>query len=551
MVARYSYWKYTKFNACMTMYTNLPNRLNKWLYLLVFVAGALSVFAFSPFDLYPLAFLTPAILFYALSKASTVKQYFLLSWLFGIGYFGAGASWPFYSLYFFAHAPLAMAIAGVALFVVAVALFSFGLFGLLAAQFRFTPLYLRLLLFYPASWVFIEWIRSWLFTGFPWLYLGNSLIDTFFAAYAPITGVLGVSFVSVLIAGALLSFILGNSVQKTVLINHGKDSGSLSNKITVEERFGQQIRILSALLIVLLSSVAFALDKVSWTQKKGSPISVSVLQSNISQLEKLDNKKLNWALQRYMTMTRKAQQTGSDLIVWPETGLFDAFGKHMDSLILPLQQSVKTGKSILIGGFYINPQGGVENSVLALSTNNREIYSKRHLVPFGEYIPLLEYVRWMGDWIPYSNIAAGVNDGTLRVAGQKAQMSICYEDAFPAETAKVIKTLPETSLLINVTHDGWFSGSLQPEQHMQIARMRSLETGRYMVRATTTGPSGIIDQKGRLIATAPPYTQKIISHSVQPYQGITPFVRWGNWLIIGVIGLILLIGLAWSKRTNQ
>ncbi len=535
----------------MTTYTPLPNKLDKWLYLLVCIAGALSVFAFSPFDLYPLAFLTPAILFYALSKATTVKQYFILSWLFGIGYFAAGASWPFYSLYFFAHAPLAMAIAGVALFVVGVALFSFGLFGLLAAQLRFTPLYLRLLLFYPASWVFIEWMRGWLFTGFPWLYLGNSQIDTFFAAYAPITGVLGVSFVSVLIAGALLSFILGNSVQKTVLINHGKDSGSLLNTITVEERFGQQIRILSALIIVLLASVAFALDKVNWTQKKGRPITVSVLQSNISQLEKLDTTKLDWALQRYLAMTKKAQKMDSDLIVWPETGLFDAFGKHMDSLILPLQQSLKPGQSILIGGFYINPQGGVENSVLALSTNNREIYSKRHLVPFGEYIPLLEYIRWMGNWIPYSNIVAGINDGTLKVAGQKAQMSICYEDSFAAEGARVIRSLPETSLLINVTHDGWFSGSLQPEQHMQIARMRSLETGRYMVRATTTGPSGIIDEKGRLIVTAPLYTQQIITHSVQPYQGITPYIRWGNWLIIGIISLILLMGLAWSKLIKQ
>ena len=529
----------------MTIYSNLPHKINKWLYLLVFVGGALSVFAFSPFEVYPLAFVTPAILFYSLTKATTVKQYFLLSWLFGIGYFAAGASWPFYSLYFFAHAPLPVAIIGVALFVMGVALLSFGLFGLLASQFRFAPLYLRLLLFYPAAWVFIEWVRSWLFTGFPWLYLGNSLIDTVFAAFAPVTGVLGVSLVAVLIAGSLLGFILGNSVQKTVLINHGKDTGSRSNKIKIEERFGQQVRILSALIIVLLTVLAFSLDKVNWAQVKGKPVTVSVLQSNISQLEKLDTNKLDWALNRYKTMTLKAQkEKGSDLIVWPETGLFDAFGKHMESLILPLQQSLKPGKSILIGGFYINPKGGVENSVLALSSSNREIYSKRHLVPFGEYIPLLKYIRWMGDWIPYSNITAGVNDGTLSVAGHKAQMSICYEDAFGSE---VIKSLPASSLLINVTHDGWFSGSLQPEQHMQIARMRSLETGRYMVRATTTGPSGIIDEKGRLIATAPMYSQSIITHQVQPFQGITPYVRWGNWLIISLLSVILLFGIFWQK----
>ncbi len=516
------------------MQTEIVSPFNKWFYLLLLCAGGLTVFAFAPFEIYPLAWLTPAVLFYVLSKASSKKQYFCSAWIFGIGLFGAGASWPFYSLYYFAHAPLLLALIGTFLFVTIVALLSTGIFGLLASLFRGKPLFARLLLFYPAAWVLVEWTRSWFLTGFPWLYLGNSQIDTFFAAYAPITGVLGVSLSSVLISGALVSFLLGNSLRRTVRIAHGSHSSS--------------IRVLSALVIVLLVAISFSLQKVAWTQKSGKTLTVSVLQSNISQNEKLDSESLEASIKLYQSMTKKSAK--SDLIVWPETGLFDAFNNHMDDVILPLQKSLqKTKQSILLGGFNINQDNGVENSVLALSKESRQIYSKRHLVPFGEYIPLLDYIRWLGQWIqlPYSNLVAGQGDGTLQVAGQTAQMSICYEDAFGSE---IIQSLPKATMLINLTHDGWFTGSFEPAQHMQIARMRSLETGRYMVRATTTGPSGIIDEKGKLITTAPPYTKKIITGKLQPFTGATPYVRWGDWLIIGFLSAILLIGILTKNRTR-
>lgn len=518
--------------------------IKKWLYLLVFIAGASTVFAFAPFKIYPLAWFTPAVLFYALSKASSRKEHFALAWLYGIGLFGAGASWPFYSMYYFAHAPLVLAILATFLFVTIVALLTLGFFGIITAQLRDQPLFARLLLFYPAAWVLIEWFRAWFLTGFPWLYLGNSQIDSYFAAYAPITGVLGVSLTSVLIAGALLSFLFGNSLKRTVHIEHDPDNASISDKTMVKERFGVPIRILAALIIVILTSIAFALQNIEWTQAIGKPIKVSVLQSNISQTQKLNPANFETSIKLYQDMTKKSLK--SDLIVWPETAVFDAFNNHIDSLIQPLQNLLaNTNKSVLLGGFNINENRGVENSVLALTATTREIYSKRHLVPFGEYIPLLKYIRWMGNWIPHSNITAGQNKGTLQVVGQTAQMSICYEDAFGAE---IIESLPEASMLINVTHDGWFTGSLEPEQHMQIARMRSLETGRYMVRSTTTGPSGIIDEKGKVIATAPIYTKKIITHDVQPFSGATPYTRWGNWLIVSILSVILLIGLIRRKQ---
>jgi len=495
---------------------------DKRFYLLAIIAGALSVFAFAPFNVYLLAWATPAVLFYTLSNAHSNKQHFYLGWLFGIGYFAAGASWPFYSIYFFAHAPLPAAIIGVALFVIIVAFFTLGLFGLLAAQFKQLTLFSRLLLFYPAAWVLFEWFRAWFLTGFPWLYLGNTQIDTVFSAYAPITGVLGVSLVCVMVAGALLS-----------LVHDRLSKGNLSP--------------LPIAVIIFITLFAFILEKIDWTEKTGNPINVAVLQSNISQEEKLNPDNLESMIDLYLAMTHQNLQ--SDLIVWPETALFATFNNHMENVILPLQKTLREKQVVLIGGFFINKDNGVENSVLAISKDNRELYSKRHLVPFGEYIPLANYIRWMGSWIPHSNIDAGKPEkGTLQIIDQLAQMTICYEDAFGSE---IINFLPEATLLINVTHDGWFTGSFEPAQHMQIARMRSLETGRYMVRATTTGPAGIINEKGKVLATAKQYTKKAITHNAQAYTGATPYVRWGNWLIVSILTFITLLGIIMNRNNKK
>ena len=525
---------------------HIPTQLSKWLYPIVLIAGALNVLAFAPFNIYPFAWFTPAILFYALTKAKTKGEYLKLGWVYGLGLIGVGASWPFYSLYFFAKAHIVVAVLGTSLFVIFVALFSTGLFGLLASLFRYHSLYLRLLLFFPAAWVMSEWFRTWFLTGFPWLFLGNTQIDSLFSAVAPITGVLGVSYICVLIAGTLLSFYLGNSVRRSVQIKADSATQMVSNNATVEEHLGTSVRIIAAFIIVLLVGLSFALSKVSWTEKTGKELTVSVLQSNIAQEVKLQASSLLPSIELYKEMTR--QSRNSDLIIWPETALFDSFDRHMQSVIMPIQESLKgTEKAILLGGFYINDNKGVENSVLALTDAGRSIYSKRHLVPFGEYTPLLEYFRWLSKWIqlPYDNIAKGKNSGTLKINDYSAQMTICYEDAFGEE---MIRSLPEANLLINVTHDGWFTGSLEPHQHMQIARMRSLEMGRYMVRSTTTGPAGIIDEKGKVLATAPIYSKKVITHKVQLRTGATPYVRWGNWLIIIFISLILVLGLLFKRK---
>ncbi len=490
--------------------TTLSAVFNRWYYLLAIVAGACLTLAFAPFEWRIVAILSPAVLFYLLLQATTTAQHLKLSYLFALGMFGTGVSWIFYSMYFFAQAHFLLAAGLTALFVVLMSLFLL-LLGAITSRFRNSPTALNLLVLYPVSWVFVEWFRGWFITGFPWLYLGHSHIDNILINIAPVTGSFGVSLLSALLSGALVLAVIGDNKK----------------------------RITAASLAALVLVGSFLLGKTTWTTPVGESITVSLLQGNIPQGEKWLPESLTPTLKLYQRMS--SEHWDSDLIIWPETAIPGYFRDHMDEVIYPLQaMSQETKTDLLIGGFYYNEEGipGSENSILAITPELRSIYSKQHLVPFSEYIPFLEYMRWLGKWIqlPYDSVKRGSGATTLDIAGITAQMSVCYEDAYGNET---IRSLPKATMLINVSNDGWFTGSIEPQQHMEIARMRSVETGRYMLRGTNIGVSGIIDERGKIIATAPAYTTAVITGKAQPFVGATPYVNMGNWLIIGILSSIL------------
>ena len=507
------------------------NNFNPWFYLLSFLAGASLFLAFAPIGLYPIAWLSPTLLFYTLLYATDKKQHFVLAWLYGIGMFATGASWVFYAMHFYAHASIPVAGTFTTLFVVIIAL-TVGLFGLLAYLFRHHHKVTRLLLFYPLSWVLIEWFRGWFLTGFPWLYLGNSQIDSVLAHSAPIAGVLGVSLLSALLTGAITALFVFKKADKIVWLNH-----PTSNHVKVKQAYRYKHQFIALFIIVSIFASTWYAGNINWTQPKGEAITVSLIQGNILQEEKWLPENKQPTLDLYKKLTQKNWK--SDLIIWPETAIPDLFSNNMSDFIVPLQEQAKASNTdLLLGAFYQNEQGKIENSILSLTQNGRDIYSKRHLVPFSEYIPLLGYLHWLNKWIQLAsdNLTAGTGPTTMDLSGNIAQLSICYEDAFATEN---LKGLPLANMLINVSNDGWFTGSIEPHQHMEIARMRAIETGRYMLRSTNVGVSGIVDTKGNLIATAPPYTTAVITHKVQPYQGRTPFMIWGNWGIISVLFFLL------------
>jgi len=511
----------------------MQNAFQARYYLYSLLAGACLVLSFAPFNFYPLAFISPAILFYLLLITQRRSHAVKLGWAFGVGLFGAGASWVFQSMHGFAQAPLLLAALLTVLFVLILAL-QVALFAWVASLFRRCLLVVRLLIVYPAAWVLIEWIRGWLFTGFPWLYLGHAHSDNWLAHFAPIGGSLLVSWVSAVIAGGMVVVVAADRAERNQPVKL-----PTTNYVRVAEPLSHWNQGIAVAVIAILVGASWLLSTFQWVTPTQDRLTASLVQANIAQDQKWLPEQKVPSVERYMKMTRDNWQ--SDLIVWPETAVPGRLTAFNDLVLSPMHhEAMENNTSLVIGGFHQTESGLFENSALALGDDVEELdlYSKRHLVPLGEYIPLLKYLQWLDQWmsIPYDNLSRGSGDGLLSVGKYQAQMSICYEDAFGEE---IIADLPEADFLINLTNDGWFSDSLQPYQHMQIARFRALETGRYLLRVTNTGVSGIINHDGELMHTAPAYSQAVITGEVQVMSGTTPYVRYGNYLVVGLCLLLL------------
>lgn len=501
--------------------------LKKVDYLLALLAGASMVLAFAPFELRAFAWFAPAVLFWLNLKNIPRGQRLRLAWVFGIGLFAGGAHWIYVSIHFFGGANSVIAALMVLLFVLFVSL-PLLLFGWLTSYSHHLPVVWRLLGVFPAAWVLTEWFRGWVLTGFPWLQLGTTQIDTWLAHYAPITGVLGLSWLVALGAGIVLVLALG----------------------TLRER------VLAAVLAVVTTAGGYGLGFVHWTQAAGEPLYVSMLQGNVDQLTKWDPAFRNENVQAYLNLMDQDKYPDvvqSHLVIWPETALADFFHFSKDDVMLPLQAWAKEAEAeLLVGGFFHDSEKeSVYNAIMAVGGKNdvetslktaEGVYAKRHLVPFSEYIPLLDYLRFLENIVklPYDNVTPWKGGHTLTVAGQPMRMSVCYEDAYAEE---MIEGLPEATMLVNVSNDGWFTGSIEPQQHAEIARMRALETGRFLLRATNNGVTAIINEKGRVLNSLPQYQVGVLSGYAMPLSGATPYVKVGNWLIISVMLLLFLLPL--------
>jgi apolipoprotein N-acyltransferase len=481
--------------------------------LLAFAAGGASVLAFAPFDLGLAAPLALALLFFLWRHPARPGLSTWTGYAFGLGLMGFGVSWIRISIAQFGGATPALAMAVTALFVLLMAVY-YGLAGWLAGRLRGAADGPWLVLVVPALWLLLEWLRGWLFTGFPWLSLGYSQIDLPLAGYGPVLGVFGISL-AVALSAALLNL--------------------------------WHRRWALPLLLVLWAG-GFALTHVEWSRPAAEPIRVSLLQANIPQEQKWRRDMRLPSLNLYLDMT--AAVPDSRLVVWPETAVA-AFAAEVESTLLaPLHELMREqGRDLILGIVDGREDGDYFNAMLSLGVSGRDHYHKRHLVPFGEYLPFDGWTRPVLDFleIPMSDFAPG-GDGKplVTLAGQPVGIDICYEDAYAAQ---ILRALPEATLLINASNDAWFGDSLAPHQHLEIARMRALETARYLLRATNTGISAIIDQHGRLRGTSPQFERAILSDTVPPLTGITPFARWGNTAVVGLAVLLLAVGL-WRQRVT-
>jgi len=489
-------------------------RLRRWCSgrrgdVLALSAGALLPLAFAPFNLYPLALIAPALLFFLWIDASPGRAAWR-GWLFGLGQFGVGVNWVYISIHTFGHAPVLVTLALTVTFIAFLALYPALLGGLTLRLFTAHNGW-RSLIVWPAGWALLEWLRGWFLSGFPWLAIGYSQIDSPLAAYAPVLGVYGVSWLLAICAGAV-----------TLLPNK---------------------RAVAVLLVVVLGGLG--LGRVAWTHADGDARRVALIQGNISQAVKWEPDQREPTLDLYHDLTRA--NANNDLIIWPETAVPIFYHQVAKKFIAGVQAEARAeGVDLLLGIPVLDLETDrYYNTMMSLGTQ-QGFYRKRHLVPFGEYLPLRPVLGWLLDYlqIPMSDFSAGsIRQPLLRAAGYPVGISICYEDAFGEE---VIGDLPEAAYLVNVSNDAWFGDSLAPHQHLQIARMRALETGRYMLRATNTGISAIIGPKGQVQAKSPQFQVHVLSGDMQPMAGATPYVRWGNSAVVVV--LLGLIGVALWRR---
>ncbi len=499
--------------------------------LISLVAGAVTVFGFAPFGLPGLPLLTLATLFHLWAEAATPRAAGRIGFAFGLGLFGAGASWVAIALYRFGG--MALPLAGVATlgFVAYLALFPAvaGWSAKRLANWSGAPL----LLLAASAWTLSEWARSWLLSGFPWLSIGHSQIpDSPLAGYAPLAGTFGVTLATAATAAAAASLVRPAPADAA--------------------RFGRRAALVAVAAGLIVGGGA-ALSTIDWTRPAGPPLTVSLLQGNVEQGIKFDPAARAATLALYRDLVDRAE---GRLVVLPESALPMFAHEIPEPFTEALRERALRGEgSVLFGVFVFSPRNGGEyyNSVVALDASRTQIYRKHHLVPFGETIPLKSVFGWIINeilHIPLADQTPGPADQPpLSAAGQKIAISICYEDAFGAE---VIRQLPEATLLVNVSNDAWYGRSIAAEQHHQIAQARARETGRYMLRVTQTGITAVIDEHGKERRRLPWFSLGVLEDRVVGREGATLYVRVGDWAAVGAAVLVLAgAGFAWRGRRTR
>lgn len=482
-----------------------------WKGLGALLCGAVMPLGFAPFDWYPVPLAALAV-FILLLFGTPARSSAWLGWLFGLGQFTAGVYWVHISIHYYGNAGLTLSLASMLLLVAYLALYPALMAWLLARLAPGRVWYMSLA--FPAAWTITEWLRSWLFTGFPWLNLGYSQIDSELLGFAPILGVYGISFITALSAGMLALLLSGEA----------------------------RVRVSGALALLLIWLTGWGLDQVQWTRVAGEPLQATLVQGNIPQELKWKPEQQHATLDRYVEMTE--QHADSDLVVWPETAIPAFYDQVVQEFLVPLRQTMQAADVSLVTGVPVLDRSRWDyyNAIISLDQPG-EFYYKVHLVPFGEYLPLRDWLENLLSFlpVPQADFSAGTLDQPLlRAAGYPVGVSICYEIAFGEE---LIHTLPDAALLINVSNDAWFGDSLAPHQHLEMARMRARETERYMLRATNTGISAIIDYAGRITVRSEQFVAETVTGQVVPRSGATPYVRWGNWpvVVFSVLSLLLLV----------
>jgi apolipoprotein N-acyltransferase len=486
--------------------------------IIAFATGALLACSFAPLQWWPLAILCPAILMWLWDGATPRAAAWYGFW-FNSGTFAAGTYWLYISVHVFGEAPVYIA---AFLMVALVAIMGLYHAALGYAVTRWLPArgLLRWLCALPAAWTLVEWWRGWFLSGFSWMSLGYSQTDTWLSRFGPITGVYGISAVLLISSGAIAALILGS----------------------------RRVKGIAIVVLALPWVIAAALASADWTHPSGPPVSVAVVQGAIPQDQKWLDSNRDTTLNLYQDLTERV--LGKRLIVWPESAPPDLANDLVPYIKNIYAEAHSHGSGLVFGVVRASDDGEQYfNSVLALD-QDVTWHNKSHLVPFAEFFPVPSFVRsWLRlHSLPYSDFTRGAADQPpLPAGGLKLGATICYEDAYGSAMLGVLHT---ADALVNVTNDAWFGHSTARHQHLQIARMRAIEAGRFMIRAANDGISAVIGPHGEVIARAPEFKPFTLIATVTPRLGLTPYAHVGNWLIVSLSIVALACGL-WVRNHGR
>jgi len=478
-------------------------------YIALLLAGAALPLSLAPFSLWPIAIISTAVLFMALQNQST-GQAFKRAAIYGFGLFGVGASWVYVSMHEHGDVSMLFAMVGTISFCLLLAIF-FALPFMCGALMPQCPL--PQLLGLPTLWVISEWFRSWILTGFPWLYAGYSHSDTWLNGWAPIGGVLLLSYFT-----ALAAAVLAQLVQRRL----------------------STATILSGLVVIAVFLGGYGLQKINWTQPISEPLSVALVQPNIDQQDKWSPINRSRTLRKLLTQSE--DYWGTDIIIWPE-GAIPALYTQVTEYLDNADQLATTHQTALITGLPTNSNllGPYYNSMLALGEAQGQ-YDKTRLVPFGEYVPLESLIRGLNSFfdLPMSSFSLGAkNQPPLIAKGQKISTAICYEIVYPDLVANNSR---HASIILTTSNDAWFGDSIAPQQHMQMARMRAIENAKPLMRGTNNGITALVDHKGKIYGQLQQFSTGVLAGNIRPRSGETPFSQLASWPIV-IFSLLVIAAL--------
>ena len=482
-----------------------------------FLLGSSAVLGFAPFSWWPVVFFSVAG-FLLLILSSFHKNVFFLGLFYGLGYFGFGVGWIQVSVhqfgisnYFFSYGVTALLVIFLSSYV--------GFFSVLLRALSNKGFHLAISS--PVLWLTMEYVRGHLFTGFPWLSLGYSQIDGPLSGYFPIIGSIGCSFLVVLVSSSIVTCVR---------------AGRLPS-----------IHRLCALMGLLCLGILLRFYET--TESWGYPLDVTLVQGAVPQEIKWHPNIRQPSIERYRSIS--ADHWDSDIIIWPETAI-PAFRNEVEEEFEELGSlASKTDTNFLLGIPRISEESGLKYNSIVSVGDGEQVYDKRHLVPFGEYLPAVFHLNWLLDYldIPMSDFSSGSpSQALLEFSNYKIGVSICYESIFPA---LINQTASESDFLVNLSNDAWFGDSLGPHQHLQIARTRALETGRYLVRATNNGLTAIINHKGNVLKQATQFVPTYLRGPIQLRTGATLYTRLGDRPLMYLAGFLFLFNFFFKSNVRS